>query len=350
MWKTYVFSVIGMLLWGAGVLAQEDGAPVISAENIGQLQPVYSVDFAELGEQGYEMLSGRFVVSADGETLLLNDVLNRSLVVDVRGEVLAVYPEWDDMADSLTFLAGAFAYDDPAVSLSLYTDGESHYLSQWDRKGEAGDQVELPPRIEDIWTTEGMAWAAASDGVYAWHPAENALEETPLTSFTQDAESVVRVGRIDPPFAVTATMEGLVKRWDMLTGDVTASLQAEAVPIYGYLTPDGRYLVWRDAPSSAIYISDFETGETRIGVRLDGLYFPFIFITPKADVIIGIDPDNRPEIMAWDVATGQRYDLGPYRACERALDMARLSRDGTTLVIGCESGIDIWRVPALIES
>lgn len=350
MWKTYVFSLFWMLVLGGGVAAQEPLSPVIDAGNIGQLGPVASVDFANLAAEGHEIISGRFVLSADGESFLINDVLNRSLVVNADGEVLGLYPLWGEDGESRTFLAGAFAYDDPAASVSLYTDGSSHYLAQLDRENDVYSEATFSPHIEDIWLNHGVVWAAASDWIYAWHPVVQGREETSLTSFTQDTDSVVRIGRIDPPFAVTATMDGLVKRWDMVTGEVTATLAAESVPIYGYLTPDGRYLVWRDAPSTAIYLSDFETGETQAAVRLDGLYFPFIFVTPEADVIIGVNPNNVPAVMAWDVATGQTYELGPYRQCNRALDMARLSRDGTTLVIGCDTGLDIWQVHSLWES
>lgn len=350
MWKTYVLSVCWLLISVVSVHGEDAPVPVIDAGNVAQLGPVASVDFADLAAAGYDILSGRFVLSADGQSLLINDVLNRALVVDNTGELVGLYPNWDTAEESKTFLAGAFAYDDPALSLALYTDGDHHYLAHFDAANGIYNTVSLSPHIEDIWLTEGLAWATAADSVYMWHPTMDEVEESALTSFTQDVDSVVRIGRIDPPFAVTATMDGLVKRWDMVTGTVTATLEADSVPIYGYLTPDGRYLVWRDAPSAAIYLSDFETGETRAAVRLDGLYFPFIFVTPKADVIIGIDPNNAPEVMAWNVATGEGYELGPYRACNRALDMARLSRDGTTLVIGCDTGLDIWRVDMLSPS
>jgi hypothetical protein len=57
-----------------------------------------------------------------------------------------------------------------------------------------------------------------------------------------------------------------------------------------------------------------------------------------------VDVDDEPVVVAWDVATGQQYHLGTYRQCNRPPDMARLSEDGTTLVIACDTGLDIWRV------
>ncbi|MFW5691150.1 MAG: hypothetical protein ACOCXZ_01505 [Chloroflexota bacterium] len=49
-------------------------------------------------------------------------------------------------------------------------------------------------------------------------------------------------------------------------------------------------------------------------------------------------------MIAWIVETGERIDLGTYRECSRQPDMVRLSTDGTTLVIGCDTGLDVWRV------
>jgi hypothetical protein len=50
-------------------------------------------------------------------------------------------------------------------------------------------------------------------------------------------------------------------------------------------------------------------------------------------------------VVAWDVKTGERTILGEYRECNRPQpDMTRLSEDGTTLVIGCDTGLDIWRI------
>jgi hypothetical protein len=62
--------------------------------------------------------------------------------------------------------------------------------------------------------------------------------------------------------------------------------------------------------------------------------------------VIGVNIDLEPIIVAWDVASGERLDLGFYRECSRTPDMVQISEDGTTLAIGCDTGIDIWRVGA----
>jgi hypothetical protein len=77
---------------------------------------------------------------------------------------------------------------------------------------------------------------------------------------------------------------------------------------------------------------------------LDGAYAQAILLSPAADVILAVNLDLQPVVVAWDAATGTRYDLGEYRTCGRTPDMVRLSRDGSTLVIGCDTGFEWWRV------
>jgi hypothetical protein len=78
---------------------------------------------------------------------------------------------------------------------------------------------------------------------------------------------------------------------------------------------------------------------------LGGVYLPFLALTPNADVIIAVNAGLQPIVTAWNTATGEKYDLGEYRQCNRQPDMVRLSQDGATLAIGCDTGVDIWRIP-----
>jgi len=59
--------------------------------------------------------------------------------------------------------------------------------------------------------------------------------------------------------------------------------------------------------------------------------------------IVGIG--EAPDVAAWIVEDSQRVDLGTYwSACSRVPDMVRISADGRTLVIGCDAGLDVWRI------
>ena len=151
------------------------------------------------------------------------------------------------------------------------------------------------------------------------------------------------MGRIEPPFAITITRDELLKRWDLESGEVTATAQLAQSPGAGQLNRDGRYFVWVDQQFEALHLLDFETGTDRIIAPLAGTYIPFLLLNPVGDVIIGVNVGLQPDVVAWVVNTGQKIVLGDYRVCNRQPDMVRLSQDGSTLVVGCDTGLDIWR-------
>ena len=160
-----------------------------------------------------------------------------------------------------------------------------------------------------------------------------------------DPDSFMRIGRIDPPLAITATKDALLKRWNLETGEVTASVQLDSLPAAGQVNADGSYFAWVDQKFEALHLLNFESKVDLVIAPLGGTYIPFLLLSAKADVIIGVNVGLEPDVVAWDIATGERIDLGNYRACNRQPDMVRLSKDGSTLVIGCDTGLDIWRVP-----
>ena len=88
----------------------------------------------------------------------------------------------------------------------------------------------------------------------------------------------------------------------------------------------------------------FETGNNRVVADIGGAYAQYHLLTADASAILVVNLDFAPEVFAWDVETGERHDLGEYRECERIPDKVALSADGTALVIGCDTGLDIWRV------
>lgn len=159
-----------------------------------------------------------------------------------------------------------------------------------------------------------------------------------------DPDAFFRIGRMRLPYAITATQDFFIKRWNLETDEVTATAQLDGLPGVGQITPDGRYFAWRDDDAKAIHLLDFDIGLDKVIAPLNGSYIPYLLLNSSASVIIGVNVDLKPVVVAWNVVTGERIELGEYRSCDRQPDMVRLSVDDTTLVIGCDAGMDIWRV------
>lgn len=381
--------VIGLI--GVGIAgAQEDvEAEVISAGNVARLGSVSRIEFADLPEEAGEVENGWFAISQnlrnipqryDSEYIfaLLSPQTGVTLTDDKGNFIGTSTVVGQDGLLAMPFDVSFSAGRGYPILTSIVSDGNEYKIAlNWLGSNESA-VIDFPPARID---TPLKIWSLHLDEAFSQLMWSIWLEVAPANSQTSpyvittdvvmaepsefdlvssdympkimnipssDPESVIRIGRIEPPLAVTVTEDGRVKRWNMETGEVTAEVQidpAEGLPIYGAVNAGGEeYLVWRDPASNALHLLNFQTGEDRVVVQLDGLYMPFIFLSSAADVIIGVNVDDAPVVVAWDVATGERYDLGEYRECSRPPDMARLSQDGTTLVIGCDTGLDIWRV------
>ena len=335
---------VGLLVFSlSGLAAAQDASPlVIDAGNIGRLESARRIEFnPQETDQGVVYLNGRFALRDDGRRVALTGIHGGVYVLDEYGLLDGSYSVSGEDGSRADLLEMAFGPDSSIAS--IHTDGVQFILARFDY--ETGDlrETKLNEMLLDVWWTGSSPMVETQDAI-------STLTDTGLAPasrvFKQDTESVIRIGRIAPPLAVTVTEDGRVKRWHLETGEITAEVQVEgALPIYGQVNAGGdRYLAWRDPMSEALHLLDFETGEDRIIAELNGTYIPFIFLTANADVIIGVYVDDEPVVVAWDVTTGEKHELGEYRSCNRAPDMVRLSRDGTTLVIGCDTGLDIWRV------
>ena len=162
-----------------------------------------------------------------------------------------------------------------------------------------------------------------------------------------DADAVVRIGRIPLPYVVTSSLDGIVKLWNLDTDDIVYEVNngTGEPSVFGNINADATHLVWRDNANQTLYLLNFETGENREIAPLNGDYAQWYFLTNDASAIIAVNLGGEPNVVVWDTATGERTDLGNYRDCERPQpDMVRFTEDGTTLIIGCDTGLDIWRV------
>jgi hypothetical protein len=340
---------------GIALQAQTDNAPVIDATNIAHLAPVVTVDFAALPPLAGEVLNGRVFVSNDGRRLAVMNRGGQALIMNAEGEL-------QDVTDAIltadgipaTFIDGSF---NPSgeVFVTLHTAGSGYYVTLHEPLDATQTQlIESEDRPAGIWVDEQAVWLEAipndpnRESYIIRIATDVPLADAELVTLpfapAQDEAAVARIGRLPPPFAVTSTENGVVSRWDLSAGTLTSTAQVDDVPIYGALTPDGRYLAWRDPASTTLHLLDFETGEDREVAPLNGTYVPFLLLSMQGDVIIGVDVNDEPMIAAWDTQTGELYDLGLYRQCERPPDMVILSVDGRSLVVGCDQGLEIWRV------
>lgn len=375
MWKSVVCAVVILVIGVSLMSAQDDTKIVIDAENTNHLKSEMLINFDEVREQIGAIEKGWFALSDTTDYLAVTSSLNEIVVWNMQEGSISSYKVTGKIENyPLAVFDMSFSSGLSPKWLASFHMGSV----EWE-----GDQLKTKSTVafydlpyEQVYTAGAGGFLDSSpvqvwfdDGNFTWVEVTNQASVNYVTqvyspvlptppdpedtlnegiSPSSDPESVIRIGRIDPPLAVTVTEDGRVKRWNMEIGEVTAEVQVNAedgLPIYGALNAGGENdFLWRDPASTALHILNFETGEDRIVVPLNGTYIPFIFLTQGSDVIIGVNIDDQPIVVAWNVATGERYNLGPYRECNRPPDMVRLSQDGTTLVIGCDTGLDIWRI------
>lgn len=340
----------------------QDSPTGITADNIGQLRSVQHVDFADSTSEAGTVENGWFAIDPQGKHMAAMNRAGDVVVWDDAGNMVDKYniPGSDNLLSTVQDIA--FRVDFQQV-VSVHMDGTGYYVAY--RNYETHEleyfrftSADVPLRIWD----SGNTWLEVSPADYLRtrfvrellpQPSEilrtNAvLESTEYRELDSgpenDPDAFFRIGRMRLPYALTSTQNFFIKRWNLETDEVTATSQLDALPGVGQITPDGRYFAWRDDAAKAIHLLDFDTGIDKVIAPLNGSYIPYLLLNSSADVIIGVNVDLKPVVVAWNVATGERTELGEYRSCERQPDMVRLSIDNTTLVIGCDTGLDIWRV------
>lgn len=338
-----------VLLWFANAHAQ-DASPLISAENIDRLQSVHHLDFADLPSE-IQPASGLFAVNADASHIVTfgshpNKPPLSQAILWVDGSITAIN-RIDDSSlmrflsdDGHCLYTGYRGYYVVWQFASTGTDALEVYRSQhlgddvsilnlWGNTDRCG--LEL---YAEILTDDGVQSIIAPDG-------------TVLYPNLFGQEAAARIGRIPPPLALTVDFDGNLYRWDMQSHQITATVALGNLGMFGSTNPSGSHYVWLQTNYNGLQLVDFAAGTTRLIAQLDTTYISHLKLTHAADVIIGVDPHDQPgTISAWRVETGERINLGDYRTCERIQpDLVQLTADGTTLVIGCDTGLDLWQVP-----
>lgn len=361
--KRFTFILILMfifLLNGIAVSAQ-DPIPTAS-QNAGNWHSVAHIDFADAPPEAGTIAIGWFALSRDGERMATISRQNNVVIWNLQGEVIDNYQIMN--VDGLaTSVIDASFNADASLLVSTHSSLETYYVAyRWLDAAFTEyyrfPTADVPLRIwfdQLPWLEISSADSSKPDTVAQLNPTimdrqrvDEVLSDDEMTVIPSgpenDADSFVRIGRIAAPLAVTVTHDNLVKRWNLETGEVTATAQVDALPGMGSITFDGRYFGWRDGESQNLHLLNFDTGEDQLVAPLDGVYLPFLLLTPDASTLFSVDMGDVPTVTLWDTATGEKSDLGAYRQCNRQPDMVRISRDGSTLVIGCDTGLDVWRV------
>lgn len=331
----YLLMIIGII----NVSTADTDLIPITAENIRDLQSVMQIDFADHPD----IRSGWFVMSPDGQYVAVRAGLNRMMIWQGTTFIASVTIPTTTIVDAVFI---------PPLSLTMLDDNGRVIVHSL----ESGRQDILALNtshhiVQSVWFNPPTAtfWLEAltvPENEYTVFSIDFASEiQTHPYAPATDRNALVRIGRIMPPYVVTSSPEGEVKLWHLETGEVLASADVGDLPaVFGQISPNARFLVWRNPMSEAVNLFNFETGENQRIADLNGAYFQAFFVSDDGDVILAVDENFQPRIVAWITATGERIDLGEFRACSRVPDMIRMSQDFTTLVIGCDTGLDIWRI------
>lgn len=327
---------------------------VIASTNIQNLQPIAQIDFEAL-ETDFSV--GQFVMSAEASVIATYDNLGTVHIFDGLGALQQTYPlNFPDVDNEIR----GIALTDSGDVLGILVGNT--YLHLIDLTTEAtetysiADDLGITGNIQTLWL-DGVVWLEVFDfqsgatSILVQQTAFLSSEaDVPLTRpYTpeQDFDAVVRIGRIPSPYVVTSSASGIVKLWQVETGAIIHEVDngAGQPAVFGNINAAATDLVWRDNPNESLYVLNFEASNNRFVADLGGAYAQWLFLSNDASTILAVGYDGQPNVVAWDVETGAQFDLGDYRHCNRPQpDTAQLSQNGTTLVIGCDTGLEIWRI------
>lgn len=318
--------------------------PPISAANLAQLQSQARIDFVELpGEPNI----GWFESRADASEFIVLDRAGRIYRVSESGiEDSWTYAE-PGSGQLFSLIDAAYFGDEPIV---LYLLDDSYFIGE-KKLGAVHEPLSLFAFGESLFMEALDATGRAVYMQFSQAAATGAWElvgEYPLPP-NDPSMPAVRIGRIEFPFLLYSLLEaGALKVYrypDAFAVDKGRDYSLPEGPaVFGALNAAGSHFAWSDPRSARLNLLDLETADNRVVAEIDGAYAQYHLLTADASAILIVNFDFKPEVFAWDVETGRRFELGPYRTCQRIPDKVALSADGTALVIGCDTGLDIWRV------
>lgn len=328
----------------------------INSDNIGQLQSEQRINFADAPtEAGTIASAGGMTINADGSRIAVRNQGNSVVVWADDGTLVDVFAIMgaDDLPD--TTLAMSMSRDGQHIAV-LASDGQEYVIALRDVTAQTTRLLPFPNapdipvslwlnnEVDSIWLE--VTPADPETAAYVLEMPINNPDTSQMTPLTlgADPDAMMRIGRIPFPLGITSDFEGVLKVWQLQTGDLLNTIQLDSPAMFGSITPQADYFAWRDPESNALHLLDIESGVDQVITPLDGLYITHLLLNSTADIILGVHVGDEPDVVAWDANSGEQQNLGSYRPCNRPPDMALLSEDGSTLVIGCDTGLDIWRI------
>ncbi len=333
-----------LLLIGTRGLAQAPEA--ITAANLARLQPAARIDFAGLPG---EYKSGFFAANADASTFLVADKQGRLTEITEAGFQRSL-PYRNPRDGQIFSLIDALYLDE--MPIALYALDNNFYLNEQRLALDA-----MPAALFALPASGNLLIeAVTADGgliayEYARLPGADGWARLAAAAFPalEAALPRVRIGRIPLPLLLLSALEDniltMYRYPRAFRPESARNFPLERGPaVAGAVNAAGSHLAWSAPGAPALQLLDLGTGENVLVAETGGAYAQYHLLSHDASAIFLINLDFAPIVAAWEVATGQRHELGRYRACGRIPDKVALSADGRALIIGCDSGLEIWRV------
>lgn len=342
-----VFVCVALMFWlGAAGMAQNASA-VISAKNLERMRPNARIDFSD------------FEAKLEIGWFAANDDASEFLVLGPSGAVYALgyaqderrwrLRQWPD-ASAFSLIDGLFLQGRPFI---LHQAQGATYINDAELTLTGVAVALLHGIAEDELFVEALDDAGQSQFLrYGLESETGALKALDALAFPgiQNDGPVMRIGRIDYPALFLSSLAENILYAQIFSESIAEPLamayQLDNGPaVFGAVNlPAVSHFAWTDPQRQHLNRLDLATDENQVVAALAGAYPQFLLLSKDASAILAVNLDFQPEIVAWHAQTGARYDLGAYRDCGRIPDHVALSRDGSALIIGCDSGLEVWRV------
>lgn len=326
----------GMVALTSVVYAQH--SEIISAGNVGYLQPAQHIDYEDFDA---DIEIGWFVANDTATEFIVFDNDSNLYRVADDSDITEMWRYIDELDEQLfAVIDGTFAYEEFYL---LYTIDGDYWINDTPFMGEG-----VPLALDH--DNNALYVEARIDSELVVHQLNEYLTiQSQFVIPSEPSQPIMRVGRLQLPIIVQSSFDGDMDifYFDSLVGQYKTT---DTMAVFGNINPAITHFAWSDPNSTYLNLLDFETGENKIIADLDGAYAQYYLLSHDASLIIAVNVGFVPNVIAWDVNTGTRYDLGAYRECERIPDKVELSADGTSLIIGCDTGLDLWQIVDEMET